>query len=354
MFRRAITLPFKVFNIPIRLDGSFLFILPLFAFLIGSRVPPGMVPGPVAPYLLGLVAALGLFTSVLIHEIGHALTARSYGVQTKEITLWLLGGVAQLSDMPRQRGGEAVVAIAGPITSGLLALLFFALRFVVAGNAPASFVMNYLSVTNVALAIFNLLPALPLDGGRVLRSLLALRLEYLQATRISANISRVLAVLLGIFGLYAGQVLLVLVAFFIFNAVQGEMRHATTTSTLEGKTVRDLMSTDPSTVEPDLPLTSFRELVHYKKQLGYPVVVDGQLLGFATLFDAQGQNSATETVADITQVAETILESESALNALKRLSQDDQHSELVVVNALGALTGMLSRADVVRELKGEG
>lgn len=353
MFRRAITLPFRVFNIPIRLDGSFLVILPLFAFLIGSRVPAGMVAGPVAPYLLGLVAALGLFGSVLVHEIGHALTARAYGVQTKEITLWLLGGVAQLSDMPRQRGAEAVVAIAGPITSGLLALFFFGLRFLVAGNAPASFVVNYLSVTNVALAIFNLLPALPLDGGRVLRSLLALRLEYLQATRIAANISRVLAVLLGIFGLYAGQILLVLVAFFIFNAVQGETRYATTTSTLEGKTVHDLMGSDTSTVEPDLPLSSFRELVHYKKQLGYPVVEDNQLLGFANLYDAQEQTDATKTVADIMHPPQTILESDTALNALKRLSQDDQHSELVVVNASGELIGMLSRADVARELKGE-
>lgn len=346
MFRRAFTLPFRVFDIPVRLDASFLFILPFFAYLIGSRVPDGMVPGSVAPYLLGLIAALGLFTSVLIHEIGHALTARFYGVETKEITLWLLGGVAQLSDMPRHRGAEAVIAIAGPLTSGALALLFFGLSFLVTASAPASFVVNYLSVTNVALAIFNLLPALPLDGGRVLRSLLALKLEHLRATRIAANISRVLAVLLGLFGLFGGQILLLLVAFFIFNAVGGETRYAAATNNLEGKTVQDLMNADVSTVEPDMPLESFRQLVYFKKQLGYPVVSGGKLVGFASLHDAQ--DATKNTVADIMHMPPTILESESALNALKRLGQSD--AGVAVVSAQGDLLGLIERSDVLQVL----
>jgi len=127
MSRNALRLPFKLLGIPVSLDVSFLIVLPLFAFLIGSQLPTylqllGVRPDSrllegYTPYLLGLLAALGLFTSVVIHELGHAVTARMYGVETREITLWLLGGVAQLSDMPRTRGAEAVIAIVGPLVS---------------------------------------------------------------------------------------------------------------------------------------------------------------------------------------------------------------------------------------------
>ena len=135
MFRNSISLPFKLLGIPLKLDISFLFVLPLFAWLIGSRIPAyidllGLEIDPVnfqdglTPYFLGFIAALGLFISVVIHELGHAVTAKAFKVKTKDITLWFLGGVAQLEEMPRKRGVEAVIAIVGPITSLLLAGLF--------------------------------------------------------------------------------------------------------------------------------------------------------------------------------------------------------------------------------------
>jgi Zn-dependent protease len=138
MFAKTLRLPFRLLGIPVSLDLSFLVVLPLLAFLIGSQLPvylrllqisapPDWLQGPM-PYVLGLLAALGLFLSVLVHELGHALTARAYGVQTREITLWLLGGVAQLEQIPRARGAEAVIAIAGPIVSLLLSGLFAFLR----------------------------------------------------------------------------------------------------------------------------------------------------------------------------------------------------------------------------------
>ena len=350
MFRRAFTLPFKLFNIPVRLDLSFLFILPLFAFLIGSRVEPGRFITVTTPYILGLIAALGLFTSVLIHEIGHALTARRYGVETKEITLWLLGGVAQLTDLPKQRGAEAVVAIAGPLTSAALALIFFALRWLTGWSDAVFFVVNYLALTNVALAVFNLLPALPLDGGRVLRSLLALRFSYLRATKFAANTSQIIAVLLGVFGLLNGQFLLVAVAFFVYNAVQAETRYAVVTNALEGKTAADLMTSEVTTAQPDMSLETFRRLAYFQKRSCYPVIGEsGELLGFAKLHDAENE---VGTVADIITPSETLFLNESALTAFKRLGES-QTGRIAVLDEAGRLAGIIGKTDIMRLLQTE-
>ena len=291
MFRNAIQLPFKLLGIPISVDRSFLIVLPLFAWLIGSRVPAYLAPsGGLFPYLLGLIAALGLFASVLVHELGHAVTGRLYGAKTKEITLWFFGGVAQFDDMPRQRGAEAVVAIAGPITSVVLAGLFWGLSQIGGFDQATLFVLNYLMVTNVVLAIFNLLPALPMDGGRVLRSLLALKLDYLRATKISVRVSQVSAVLLGLFGLYNRNFFLAAVALFIFNAGRNEARYAVVTRRLEPLKVRDLMHRDVTTVEPEMSLESFARLLHFKRQAAFPVVArDGALLGLVGRQAAEGQ-----------------------------------------------------------------
>lgn len=360
MFRNAVRLPFKLLGIPISLDRSFLIVLPLFAWLIGSQVPNylaalGGVVDPrlstgAFPYLLGLAAALGLFTSVLVHELGHAVVGRLYGARTKEITLWFFGGVAQFDDMPRQRGAEAVVAIAGPITSVLLAGLFWGVLQTGSFGPATLFVLSYLVYTNFALAVFNLLPALPLDGGRVLRSLLALKLDYLRATNISVRVSQVAAVLLGLFGLYSRNFFLAAIAFFIFNASRNEARYAVVTRKLEPLKVRDLMHRDVTTVEADMRLESFAQLLHFKRQTSFPVVDrNGALLGLVTRHAAEGRSGDTE-VGSVVSPAETILEDEDALVALKRMSGASL-GQFVVTDAFGQLVGMLSAADLARRLQ---
>src|SRR5690606_16741322 len=154
------------------------------------------------PLVLGLIAAVGLFIGVVLHELGHAVTARLYGVKVESITLWFLGGVARFEDMPRQPGGEAGVGAAGPPVSVILA----GLCWLIAGALPSAmiatgFVFSYLAMLNIVIAVFNLIPALPLDGGRILRSLLALKMSHIRATQISGVISKVFAVVIGIMGL---------------------------------------------------------------------------------------------------------------------------------------------------------
>lgn len=379
MSSRAIRLPFRILGFPVVLDPSFLLVLPLFAYLIGSQIPgyvsqlaslgvdvdPAPLQRGATPYLLGLLAAIGLFASVLVHEVGHAVVARRYGVRVKEIRLWFLGGVAQFEEMPRQRGAEAVVAIVGPITSIAVAAVAWGVMRWVDGGA-ALVLLSYLAVTNVGLALFNLLPALPLDGGRVLRSLLSLAMPHLRATAVAASVSGAIAILLGVYGFVTTQLFLVILAFFIYNAGRAEAQAAIVESAVAGRTVADLMTPDPITVEPDMRLDQFLQLLHFRRHTGYPVVDrSGRLFGYARLADAQAALADAEVagtvaepgvVSSIVREGETIAQGESALTALKRIAAGDL-GRLLVVDDAGRLVGVLSKTDLlalIQEASGNG
>ncbi len=363
---RGWRLPFRLLGIPVSLDPTFALVLPLFAWLIANQVGAfatllaqvGVVLDVDAlttgytPYYLGLASALGLFASVVVHELGHAVTARMYGVQTKMITLWFLGGVAQLEDMPRARGAEAVVAIVGPIVSGALSFLFAGALQLFGLQGGFAFVIAYLALMNAGLAIFNLLPALPLDGGRVLRSLLAMAMERERATVIAGNISRVVAVLLGIYGILTFQLFLVIIAFFVFNAGQAEVYAERARQVFEGRRVADVMTADPVTVDLDMPLLQFRQLRAFKPHPCYPVVdADGVLAGLARIDDADKADDDAP-LSTIVKQAETARPGEDLQRAVQRLAGGEA-GRLVVVDRDERVVGILSRTDVVRLLQNE-
>ena len=371
MLRQGVRLPFRLLGIPVKLDPSFMLVLPLFAYLIGSQVPAlvtllsqlGVVEVPpgatvsaaggaleqgLTPWLLGLACALGLFTSVVVHELGHALVARLYGVETLEIRLWFLGGVARFKDIPKQRGAEALVALAGPVTSALLGLLLWLLVPVAGFSLGAQVITAYLAVTNVALAIFNLLPALPLDGGRILRSLLALVFNRLRATNIAVTISAGLAVALGIYGFFTGQFFLVIMAFFVYNAGRAEASAAHLDEVVGGLSVADIMTKEPMSVQSDMPLNQFARLAEFRRHAGYPVVDDGRLVGYAFLTPGLAADEH-KTVADVMLTAETASPTEPALGALQRIATSPS-GRLMVVDAAGTLVGIVSKTDLIRVL----
>ncbi len=376
--RGGVLLPFRLLGIPVRLDLTFLLALPLFAFLIGSQLPEftaqlrqlaplrdpdlarRLVPGrsESVAWLVGLVAALGLFASVLVHELGHAVVARLYGVRTLEIRLWFLGGVAQFKDLPRRRGAEAVVALAGPATSlALGTLLWLALPAVPLG-ATATTVLAYLGVTNVGLALFNLVPAIPLDGGRVLRSLLALAMPRLRATNVAVAISAALAALMGFYGVVSGQLFLVLLAFFVYEAGRSEAQAAYLEHALAGLTAEDLMTPRPQAVDPDMPLGQFVRLRHFGRHAGYPVVdADGRLLGFAFLAEAVAALEEREddrgpggTVEEVMRPADTVRPGMSAVEVLAALASSEL-GRLCVVDPTGRLVGIVGKTDVIAALR---
>ena len=366
MFKNAYVLPFKLLGIPVRLDISFLFILALFTWvvglqvgiftrifndLLGTSINFSAIAGGATPYWLGFLSTLGLFVGVAIHELGHAVVARRYGVEVKDITLMFLGGVVQFNEMPRQRGAEAIVGIAGPITSLLVAAVSWVLlQLTPAGANSVLFVLGFLTFQNVFLAIFNLLPALPLDGGRVLRSLLALRMPYLRATQISATVSRFIAILMGIYGILSFSIILIILAFFIYSAVRSETQYAQVSELLSGVRVRDLMTRDVVSVEPGMPVEQLIKLMFFKKHLGYPVLDGEQLVGMVKLQHAKGLDDEATVGEIMSKEVNTIAEDQDALEAFKRINQNDL-GRLVVVDAAGKMVGILSKTDLVRSLQ---
>ena len=363
MFRKAYRLPFTLLGIPVQLDVTFLVILPIFAFSIGQKV--GFWAEQVGvedhaalhhawmSYLLGFVTALGLFASVLIHELGHAVVARLYGVKVRNITLWLLGGVATFDEMPRQRGAEAVVAIVGPVVSVLVgAVCWLALVSLPPSAVPARFVFTYLATMNIALAVFNMLPALPLDGGRVLRSLLALRMSHLRATQVAGGVSKFLAILLGLWGLWTFQMMLVLVAFFVYMAVNGELRASLVAELLDGVRVADLMGPPPAAVPADLTAGELAQAMLLGREGGFVVVRDGQVVGMVCLEDVQGRAvPPAATVADVMRPKVHVVRADApAIDAMQRMSRNG-YPRLLAVDESGQVVGMISNAGILRAIE---
>lgn len=364
MFRTAYKLPFKLLGIPIHLDVTFLIVLPLFTWIIGSQigdyiellgldVDPEPLQKGLVPYLLGLAAAIGLFTSVLIHELGHCVVGQRLGMEIRRITLWILGGMAQFEKLPSRPSGEAVMAIAGPITSFLIAGICWAATSVVpSGQGALQFLLTYLALMNVVLAVFNLLPALPLDGGRVLRALLAMQMPRIRATQIAAGVSKFLAVMLGLLGFLGFNVILMLIALFIYMAVSGETQMTVVAGILEGIPVKELMSREVKTVNPGMPVSELVSKMLQERHLGYPVVNDdGKLVGMVSLEHLRsrgGPSGHDLEVADVmSDQVNQIGPEASALEAFQRISRNN-FDRLVVVDSAGNTVGIVSKTDLVR------
>jgi Zn-dependent protease/CBS domain-containing protein len=367
--RTVYRLPFRILDIPVQIDLSFLLILPVLAWIIGSQlqqliaafamdIDPDPLTRGITPYLLGLVAALGLFLSVLIHELGHSVVGRMFNLRIRSITLWILGGMAQFERIPRKRGTEAVMAIAGPITSLMVGALSGTLLWMTPHDMGGTrFVLAYLMFMNFILVAFNMLPALPLDGGRVFRSLLAMRIPYLRATQVAVSVSRFLAIALGLFGFLTVNIWFILMAFFIYIAVGGESQYATVSTVLRGIAVGDVMTRDVRTVRDDVSVAELIQRMFQERYLTLPVL-DGseRLVGLVTLQDvrkvrAQGWDENSRTVGEImSRKLEQIREHQSALDAFQRISRSES-GRLLVTGQGGELRGIISKTDLVRAIQ---
>jgi Zn-dependent protease/predicted transcriptional regulator len=252
--------------------------------------------GSIAAIVPELVFILAIFGIVVLHELGHALAARRYGIATRDITLLPIGGVARLERMPREPRQELVIALAGPaVNFALAALLFVGLAltghvasFAHVAALDAGFLnralVERLVGVNLWLGGFNLIPAFPMDGGRVLRAALAMRSgNYARATELAARIGRAFALLFGVLGLFVvGNPFLVFIALFVWLGAAGEAAAVQTTVTLAGVPVRHVMITDVRTLSPDDPLERAVRLVLDGFQQDFPVVAAGRVVGVLT------------------------------------------------------------------------
>jgi Zn-dependent protease len=236
----------------------------------------------------GIVFILALFAIVVLHELGHALVAKHFGVRTRDITLLPIGGMARLERIPEQPKQELLVALAGPAVNVALAAVLFAV--LAAGGRLTAFTdltlvggdfLSKLMWINVSLAVFNLLPAFPMDGGRVLRAVLALRLNYLRATQVAASIGQGIALLLGLLGLFLNP-FLVLIALFVWMGAAQEAGMAQIHAGLGGIPVGQVMTTEFRTLSPEEPLSEAARQTLAGYQHDFPVVVDGRVVGVLT------------------------------------------------------------------------
>jgi Zn-dependent protease len=257
---RSMTL-FRMRGIPLRVDPSSMVVFVVIAWTLAAGYFPAVLPdlGVVAAWGYGIASALTLLTSVVLHELAHALVARTRGVGVHAITLHVLGGASELDDEPPSPGAEAEIAIAGPLASGMIALSAFVARATVEPGGSAWAVLSYVVVANALLGVFNLVPAFPLDGGRVLRAILWAASGRLDAaTRAASRVGTVVAVLMVVAGGVrafggdaVGGVWLVMIGFFIHHAARTSGQLATMRTRLDRFRVAELMA--PASRETTVP-----------------------------------------------------------------------------------------------------
>ena len=264
--------------------------------------------GTIAKVVEGILFILVLFLSVVLHEYGHALTARKYGIKTRDITLYPIGGVARLERMPDKPIEELWVALMGPAVNVVIAALLFVYLFLTGGLsqvtdltvASGSFLMR-LMIVNISLVVFNLLPAFPMDGGRVLRALLAMRMDYVRATQVAASIGQGMAFLFGLAGLF-GNPFLLFIAFFVWIGASQEASMVQMRNSISGIPVTNAMQTKFEVLSPADRLDRVVSLILAGSQQDFPVVEDGQFVGVLTRDDfikALSQHGQNTPVVDV-------------------------------------------------------
>ena len=302
----------------------------------------------------GVAFVLALFGCIVLHEFGHALTARRFGIRTRDITLLPIGGLARLERMPDDPRQELWVALAGPAVNVVIAGFLFLILQVTGAFAPletlsmtsGSF-LERLMVVNVFLVGFNMLPAFPMDGGRVLRATLAIRMDYTRATQLAATVGQGMALLFGLAGLFTNP-FLVFIALFVWIGAGQEAAMTQMRSALGGIPLERAMMTEFKTLAPTETLTQAVSLLLSGAQQDFPVVENGQVVGILTRADLLAALARQEHRASVADVMRreflTADASEMIEVAFQRLQ--DRNCRTIPVTRRGALVGLLTMDNV--------
>ena len=367
MFRHRVTL-FQLFGFKVHVDASWLLLAVLVVWSLATAYFPPVLPGyPMATYWwMGVAGLIGLGFSIVVHELAHSLVARRYDMPIRGITLFVFGGVAEMEDEPTSAKGELLMAIAGPAMSLAVAVAFAILAGLGAGietAAPAVAVADYLALINGILALFNLVPAFPLDGGRVFRAVLwGWKGDFVWATRIAAATGGLFGLLMIALGLASavtgnliGGIWLFVLGLFLRGAAGGAMSRAVTRDVLAGRPVRQFMRKDPVTVDPDLPVGRLVDDYVYRYYFkSFPVTSRGQLLGcvhLARVVETERERWPWQTVGTVMDPCtdDTLIGPDAdASAALEQMQRTGQSRLLVIEN--GVLVGVLSLRDLLNFL----
>ncbi len=346
----------KIMGIPIKLHISFLLILPVFAWIFAINRPTfgfSDVEPATLRYALSLSAAIMLFTCVLLHELGHSYVAKTHGINIQSITLFLFGGVSAMEEIPRDPKVEFKMALAGPSVSLLIgSILIIVYELFNTGDYYLRLVW-IIGIINIILFVFNLLPAFPMDGGRVLRAWLAGRMPYIRATRAAAGLGKMFAIFMGIFGLFVINVWLILIAFFIYIGASEEEKSTEVSVILEGVKIKDIMSKDVATINPNMTAEELVDFMFKYKHMGYPVIEDSQVKGIVTFTDVQKVPKEERKNVKVSQIMTkeliTLNEEDDAVNALKLMTINNIGR--IIIKKDGQIAGIVSRTDLLRAVQ---
>ncbi len=358
----------KIAGIPVGVSPLWLVIVALFTWVLGSSYFPEQVHGisAGASYGLGLASVLLLFASILAHEFGHALVARRRGIEVEEIDLWLLGGVSRMRGEAHTPGDELRYALAGPAVTAVLAACFGAAALLLPSSAPATVraLVEYQALINCVLLFFNLMPAFPLDGGRVLRSLLWRRGgNIVRATETAASVGRgfgYLLIVLGGLEFLGGApegLWLALIGFFVVTAAGAEMRGAEVRAVLSGVRVRDLMSAPVVSIPAEVSVArAGTDFFLAQRYSSFPVVDDrGRALGLVSIAQIEALSPAQREQRLVGELAErdpSLLVGEADdVAGLLELPAFARVGRAVAVDSRGRPVGLLSITDVQRALR---
>lgn len=334
----------KIAGIDLRIHATF------FLILVWIAVAAWLNDQSVSSAFTSISFVLALFFCVILHELGHALAARRYGIPTRDITLLPIGGVARLERMPDKPLQELVVALGGPAVNVIIAAMLFVIITLLEAMEPIEAMSltrgafwERLMLVNVFLVLFNLIPAFPMDGGRVLRAILALRLNYVRATQVAAVLGQSIAFLFAIIGLFWNP-FLIFIALFVWIGASQESGMVQMRSALDGIPIEDVMITDFRVLRPHDQLQAGIDLILTTSQRDFPVVEDGAVVGILTrddLFSAlasEGRNAYVEDFMRLDfQQADAHMMMESTLADLQ---QSDCHTLPVLKD--GNLVGIMT------------
>jgi Zn-dependent protease/predicted transcriptional regulator len=362
----------SLFGIPIHIHYTFVLVIPLFAWIIGSQISmtvdmlreiygvpidPVLITGGLMPYVLGAIVSCGLFFGVLVHELAHSLVARAKGIAINSITLMIFGGVATMEEGIPDPKVELPMALTGPIASLLFGLLCSGLVYFVPSLVPDAaragiliFLFGYLGVLNIILCFFNLIPAFPMDGGRVLRAWLATRMPLHRATQIAADIGKGFAIIFGIIGLFAFSPFLILIALFIYIGANMESTAVKYSHLLQDVTVGDMMSSPVTTVPPTMPVRQVIEMMYTSKHLGFPVVERDTLIGMITLADVNRTSPIDREAMQVRDIMTrepiTLPPAAPVIDALRIMSSHDIGRIPIVQD--DKILGIVTRTDILK------
>ena len=359
----------KIIGIPVRIHYTLWLVLLLIAWSLAEGYMPQHYPGLGAStyWAIGIVSAIILFVSVFLHELSHSYIAKKNGLPIKRITLFFFGGVSEMSEEPKDPALEVRMAAAGPLTSFLIAIVlgaFWFLTMLVSGPVPVIATLYYAALLNGVLGAFNLIPAFPLDGGRVLRGTLWNRSKNLlsattNATRASEAISLLMmavGLFFVVFGDFINGLWIIFLGWFIRSGAETSLRQTRLTESLAGVRVGDIMTRELLSVSPDASvqqLVSDYFLVH--PHGGYPVVSNGKLLGVVTMSSVR---SIPREKRDFERVSQAMVPFERTITVNPTISAIDA-LQIMAKNGIGRLVvmdgeriaGMVTRGDLMKTLK---